>query len=69
MSTVTIDKDDLDTLLWLAVRGDKALSRRHWRNWFRKQQVCAHSPEPGCATCRTLANARALIYEAEGGAI
>jgi hypothetical protein len=60
--SVAIDRDALEELLWLAKRGDVALSRRRLRHAFRHIAICsgAHR-EPDCPCCQSFTAAEAAL--------
>lgn len=62
MTTVEIDKDDLELLLWFAKAGDVAKSGRTWRTGFRKHAVCSGDErEDACPNCQAFTAAEAAL--------
>lgn len=64
---VEIDRDDLEIRLYFARIGDKAASMRSWRNWFRRQSICASDErKPDCFSCQAFTRVEAMIGEKHG---
>lgn len=59
---VEMDRDDLEILLWFARYGDVELSKRSWRNWFRKRPVCSGDErEEHCFDCGVFTRAEKAV--------